>query len=104
VRVGGNVRIGVVTEWAAPEWSGRPASVDNVIQESWFEASVVGVFLDAGTTRTTVRRSTFVNQRWAAIGDYQGIDNAYYGNDYDAIAPGANGVTDKHLNSFRGGE
>jgi hypothetical protein len=104
VRVGRDVKIGVVTEWAAPEWSGRPASVDNVIQESWFESSVVGVFLDAGTTRTTVRRNTFVNQRWAAIGDYQGIDNAYYGNDYDAIAPGANGVTDKHLNSFRGGE
>jgi hypothetical protein len=104
VRVGGNVRIGVVTEWAAPEWSGRPASVDNVIQESRFEASLVGVFLDAGTTRTTVRRSTFVNQRWAAIGDYRGIDNAYYENDYGSIAPGAHGVTDKHLNSFRGGE
>jgi hypothetical protein len=100
LRVGREVRIGVVTEWAAPEWSGRPASVDNVIQESWFESSLAGVFLDVGTTRTTVRQSTFVNQRWAAIGDYRGIDNAYYGNNYGAIAPGADDVTDQHPNSF----
>jgi hypothetical protein len=98
--VGRKVRIGVVTEWAAPEWSGRPASVDNVIQESRFESSLAGVFLDDGTTRTTVRRSTFVNQRWAAIGDYRGIENAYYGNDYGGIAPGAHDVTHEHPNSF----
>jgi hypothetical protein len=101
VRVGRAVRIGVVAEWAAPEWGGRPASVGNVIQESRFESSLAGVFLDEGTTRTTVRRSTFANQRWAAIADYRGIDNAYYGNDYGAIAPGADKVTDKHPNSFR---
>jgi hypothetical protein len=100
LRVGDGVRIGVVTEWAAPEWDGRPASVDNIIQESWFASSLAGVFLDAGTTRTTVRRSTFVNQRWAAIGDYGGIDNAYYGNDYRAVAPGGADVTHEHLNSF----
>jgi hypothetical protein len=102
VRVGREVRIGLVAEWAAPEWDGRPASVDNVIQDSWFESSLAGVFLDDGTTRTTVRRSTFANQRWAAIGDYRGIDNEFYGNDYGAIAPGADDVTDEHLNSVRG--
>jgi hypothetical protein len=101
LRIGREVRIGLVTEWAAPEWSGRPASVDNVIQDSRFESSLAGVFLDDGTTRTTVRRSTFVNQRWAAIGDYRGIENAYYGNDYGAIASGAHDVTDEHPNSFR---
>jgi hypothetical protein len=100
LRVGHEVRIGVVTEWAGPAWGGRPASVDNVIQDSWFASSLAGVLLDAGTTRTTVRRSTFVNQRWAAIGDYRGIDNAYYGNDYGAVAPGGADVTHEHLNSF----
>jgi hypothetical protein len=100
VRVGRDVRIGVVAEWAAPEWGGRPASVDNVIQDSRFESSLAGVFLDDGTTRTTVRRSTFLNQRWAAIGDYRGIENAYYGNDYGGIAPGADDVTHEHPNSF----
>jgi hypothetical protein len=100
VRVGRDVRIGVVAEWAAPEWGGRPASVDNVIQDSRFESSLAGVFLDDGTTRTTVRRTTFVNQRWAAIGDYRGIENAYYGNDYSGIGPGAHDVTHEHPNSF----
>jgi hypothetical protein len=104
MRVGEQVRIGVVAEWAAPAWGGRPASVDNVIQDSWIGASLAGVYLDAGTTRTIVRRNTFVNQRWAAIGDYRGIDNTYYGNDYDAIAPAADDVTREHLNSFENGE
>jgi hypothetical protein len=101
LRVGDEVRVGLVTEWAAPEWGGRPASVDNVIQDSRFESTVAGVYLDDGTTRTTIRRSTFVNQRWAAIGNYRGIDNAFYGNDYGAIASGAERVTDEHLSSFR---
>jgi hypothetical protein len=97
VRVGSAVRIGLLTEWAAPEWDGRPASVDNMIQDSWFAASVAGVYLDAGTTRTTIRRSTFVNQSWAAIGDYRGVKNSYYGNDYRGIDPGADKVTTDHL-------
>ena len=100
LRVGGRVKVGVLAEWAAPEWGGRPASVDNVIQDSWIGAWGAGVYLDDGTTRTTVRRTTFANQRWAAIGDYRGVDNAYYGNTYDAIAPGAAEVTEEHLSSF----
>jgi hypothetical protein len=104
LRVGGEVRIGVLTEWAAPEWDGRPASVGNVFQDSWFDTSAAGLYLDEGTTRTTVRRSTFVSQRWAAIGAYRGLDNAFYGNDYDRIAAGADEVTQKHLNSYAGGE
>jgi hypothetical protein len=103
LRVGVNVRVGILAEWAAPEWGGRPASVENVIQDSWIGASVAGVYLDEGTTRTTVRRSTFVNQRWAAIGNYRGIDNAIYGNDYDALGHGADEVTEEHLSSYREG-
>ncbi len=103
LRVGRDVRLGLVTEWASPAWGGRAASVDNVIEDSWFESWLAGVYLDAGTTRTTVRRSTFGNQRWAAIGDYQGTANAYYGNDYSGIAEGAVDVTDEHLSSLREG-
>jgi hypothetical protein len=103
VRVRSHVRVGVLAEWAAPSWGGRPASVGNLIQDSWFAASVAGVYLDEGTTRTTVRRSTFVNPRWAAIGNYRGVRNAFYGNDYDGIARGADEVTQQHLSSFGNG-
>jgi hypothetical protein len=100
LQVGDDVRIGLVTEWANPAAGGRAASVDNVIQDSWFASRLAGVYLDAGTTRTTIRRSTFVNQRWAAIGDYRGLGNAYYGNDYGGIARGASRVTDEHVSLF----
>ena len=97
IRVRPTVRTGVVAEWADPAWNSRPASVDNVIEDSRFESSLAGVFLDAGTTRTTVRRSTFVNQSWAAIGDHRGIGNAYYENDYRRIRPGASAVAHGRL-------
>ena len=103
VRVGEDVRVGILAEWAAPAWGRRPASVENVIQDGWIGASVAGVYLDEGTTRTVVRRMTFVNQRWAAIGDYRGIDNAFSGNDYDGILSGAVDVTRQHLSSFENG-
>src|SRR5919204_3663588 len=56
LRVGPAVRRGVNAEWADPAWGGRPASVDNVFRDSIFATSVVGVFLDEGTTRTSVIR------------------------------------------------
>jgi hypothetical protein len=100
LRVGRRVRVGLNAEWADPAWMRQPASVDNVIQDSRFESWLAGVYLDEGTTRTTVRRSTFVGQRWAAIGDYKGIGNAYYGNDYRRIAPGATTVTHAHIGTY----
>jgi hypothetical protein len=103
LRVGAGVRVGLAAEWAAPEWGRRPASVGNVIEDSRFESRLAGVYLDEGTERTTVRRSTFANQEWAAIGDYRGSGNAYYDNDYGGIAPGAEAVSHDHLTSFREG-
>ena len=103
LRVGPRVRVGLAAEWAAPEWGRRPASVGNVIEESRFESRLAGVYLDEGTERTTVRRSTFVNQEWAAIGDYRGSGNEYYDNDYGGVAPGAEAVSHDHLTSFREG-
>jgi hypothetical protein len=97
VRVGKRVRVGLAGEWADPDWGGVPGSIDNVIQDSRFESWLAGVYLDEGTTRTTIRRSTFVGQRWAAIGDYEGIGNAFYANDYSRIARGAVAVTREHI-------
>jgi hypothetical protein len=101
LRIGAGVRIGLLAEWASPEWGGRPASVGNVIEDSRFESRIAGVYLDEGSTRTTVRRSAFVNQEWAAIGDYHGDRNAFYDNDYAGIAPGAQTVSRDHLTTFR---
>lgn len=89
LRIGPNVEIGVNCEWADPGWGGKPACTDNVVQDSTILSSRVGVHLDEGTTRTTVRRVKFLNQTWAAIRDYKGIDNQYYDNDYSGIASGA---------------
>jgi hypothetical protein len=101
--IGRQVRVGLTAEWADPDWGGLPASVDNVVQASRFESWLVGVYLDEGTTRTTIRGSIFVGQRWAAIGDYEGISNAFYGNDYRRIAPGATAVTREHIRTAGAG-
>jgi hypothetical protein len=99
LRIGPRVRVGLTAEWADPAWDRRPASVDNVIELSRFESRLVGVYLDEGTTRTTVRRSSFANQSWAAIGDYRGDGNAYESNDYDGVDAGAPPVRHDHISS-----
>jgi hypothetical protein len=101
LRIGRGVRVGVTAEWADPAWDRRPASVGNVIEMSWFESRLVGVYLDEGTTRTSVRRSTFANQSWAAIGDYRGNGNAFEANDYSGVDPGAATVRHDHLSTAR---
>jgi hypothetical protein len=102
IHVRPRVRIGIVAEWADPERGGRPASVDNVIQDSLFESYLCGVYLDEGTTRTTVRRSAFRRQRWAAVGDYRGIDNRISDNDYSGVASTAVPVSNDHVSAARG--
>lgn len=82
LHVGTGVRTGVNCEWADPSWGGKPASVGNVIEDSLIESSWVGVYFDEGTTRTTVRNTTFRGQSGAAIDDYKGIGNSYAGNSY----------------------
>ena len=103
LRIGRDVRFGLSAEWASPDWDGRPASVGNVIEDSRFESSFVGVYLDEGTTRTTVRRSRFSGQEWAAIGIYRGVGNAHYGNAVSGLAPGARAFTEEHPSSVPGG-
>jgi hypothetical protein len=104
LRIGPDVRVGLTAEWADPAWDRQPASVGNVIERSRFESSLAGVYLDEGTTRTTVRGSSFSNQSWAAIGDYRGNGNGYDSNDYRGIDPGAQPVRTDHLSSAREGQ
>jgi len=103
LRAGPGVRIGLVAEWAAPEWGNLPASVGNLVELSHFESSLAGVYLDDGTTRTAVRRSAFANQSWAAIGDYRGSGNSFEANDFSGIDAGAGTVRTDHLSSAREG-
>jgi hypothetical protein len=97
LRIGSHVEVGLNAEWADPAWGSRPASVGNVIENSRFASTVAGVYLDEGTTRTTVRRSLFLDQSWGAIGDYRGNGIAAYANTYR----GSVGVRHDHLDSFR---
>jgi hypothetical protein len=96
LRVGPSVSRGVNSEWSNRRLGQRPAGVDNVIQDAIFRTVHVGVYLDQGTTRTLVRRCVFVGQNWAAIGDYLGVGNRYYGNNFDGIAVGAVSVSHDH--------
>ena len=93
---GAGVTRGVNAEWANRAQGGRPASVDNVIEDAYFGTSHVGVYLDQGTTRTLIRRSVFVGQDWAGIGDFLGVGNQYYDNNFDGLAPGAVAVSYEH--------
>lgn len=103
LRIGPSVTRGVNAEWANPALGGKPASVNNVIENAYFQTVHVGVYLDKGTTRTIVRRSVFVGQDWAAIGDYLGVDNGYYDNDFERIGPSAVPVSNDHDPAGSGG-
>lgn len=96
LRIGPSVTRGVNAEWANPALGGKPASVDNLIESAYFRTLHVGVYLDKGTTRTVVRHSVFVGQEWAAIGDYLGVDNRFYDNDFDRIEQSAVPVSYDH--------
>jgi hypothetical protein len=102
LQIGPNVRRGLICEWADPAWGSQPACVDNVIELSTFNTTVVGVWLDEGTSRTTVRSSTFVNQCWTGIGNYRGVDNLYdtSANNYRGLPVGAVPISFDHYTSI----
>lgn len=101
IHAGPNVDRGATCEWADPVWGSRAACTDNVFEYSYFDTRILGVYLDEGTTRTTVRHSVFVNQLCGAIGDYAGVGNLWdtSGNDYSGIRAGAVPVYKHHLYS-----
>lgn len=92
-RVGPKVRTGLVCEWADPQWDLKPACVDVVFQDSAIDSCDIGVSLGSGTTRTTIRRVTFINQRIAAAIDPKGVETEYADNDVSRIAPDAVGFS-----------
>jgi hypothetical protein len=97
LNVGSGVVTGVNCEWADPLTGGLPACVNNVIEDGTIASSKVGVYLDQGTTGVTVRRFKFLNQSWAAIGDYKGVNNTYSSNDYSGIDAGAVAISYGHV-------
>jgi hypothetical protein len=96
LRVGPHVDRGVNAEWSNVALGEKPASSDNLIEDALFRTTHVGVYFDQGTTRTLIRRSVFVGQHWAAIGDYLGNGNAYSENDFSGIGAGAVAVSHDH--------
>lgn len=96
LRVGPNVSRGVNAEWSNVSAGQKPASAGNVIEDADFRTTHVGVYLDQGTTHTVVRGARFAGQSWAAIGDYLGIGNSYYDNDFGGIGPSAVSVSHDH--------
>jgi hypothetical protein len=97
LHVGSGVRTGVNCEWDDPSWGSKPASVDNLIENSVIQANRVGVYMDEGTTGTVVKNSTFKGESAAAIVDYKGVGNRYSGNNYSGIAKSAVAVSKSHL-------
>jgi hypothetical protein len=89
LRIGPNVVRAVNAEWANSALGGKPASVDNLIEDGYFDTTLIGVYLDQGTTRTSIRRCKFVAQTRAAIGDFKGVGNHYSDNDFRGIAGSA---------------
>lgn len=82
-----------------PAWSSLPGCDGAVFESGRFETTLVGVYLDAGTARTTVRNNVFVGQSWAGIGDHLGVANAYSGNDFSRLDAGASPTTTAHINT-----
>ncbi|HEV2903078.1 MAG TPA: hypothetical protein VGW30_07420 [Gaiellaceae bacterium] len=97
LEVGPSVPTGVLCEWSDPAWGGVAGCIDVVIEHSLFDTSLIGVYLDEGTTRTTVRNSVFRNQSWAAVSDHKGIGNSSYANDTSRLRPGAVPLSHEHL-------
>jgi hypothetical protein len=98
LQIGPSVQKGLICEWADPGWASQPACVGNVIEQSTFNTSFFGVYLDEGTIATTVRGSTFLNQCWTAIGDYKGLQNLYdtSGNVYRELGARAAAISKDH--------
>lgn len=95
--IGPSVKRGFNCEWSDPAWDSIAGCIDVVIEDSVFDTTRIGVYMDEGTTRTTIRRSVFRNQDWAAIADHKGISNTYYENDYSGVGRGGVPVTTEHL-------
>ncbi len=93
MEIGATVGVGLICEWADPAWDRKPACVDDLIQDSTIRACGVGVSLGIGTTRTTIRRVSFVGQKIAGVVDAEGLGNAFLDNTYTGVVAGSLAVT-----------
>ena len=93
-RVGPAVVTGVVCEWDNPKTGGKPVCVQDTFADGMVDSTRNGVYLDEGTSRTTVTGVTFRNQTRAGIVNYRGDQNVFTRNDFTQLAPGAIPITD----------
>jgi hypothetical protein len=87
--VGPSVRTGVVCEWDDPKTGGKPACVGDTFGNGTIDSTKTGVYLDEGTTRTTVHDVRFIHQSKAGIVNYRGRGNVFVRNDFSQMAQGA---------------
>jgi hypothetical protein len=99
IEAGPDLKVGATCEWADPEWDYKPSCENVIIEDSIFNTQCVGVYFDEGTAGSTVRRSSFSNQKGAGIGDFRGVGNLWdtSGNNYNGIAQSARSISDSHL-------
>lgn len=92
LKIGPNLLLGAICEWADPAWDYKPACDGVILQDATIDTKCAGVYLDEGTRNTTARRTTFINQ---AKGAFATTNTSYnilkdtQGNDYSRMKPGA---------------
>lgn len=92
LKIGPNLLLGAICEWADPAWGYKPACDGVILQDATINTKCAGFYLDEGTRNTTARRTTFVNQ---AKGAFATTNHAYNilrdttGNNYSGMKPGA---------------
>jgi hypothetical protein len=113
VHAGGGTkpRVGVNTEWADPTYAGTNpldsfvgAAFDIVLEDSTLDTSHDGVYL-SDATRTTVRRVSFVGQKYAGIRDFMSAKSGYSTaqvSNVHKMAAGAVNYTTVHGNNIAG--
>lgn len=92
MKIGPNLKLGAICEWADPAWGSKPACDGVVLQDSTINTTCAGFYLDEGTRNTTARRTTFLNQAKGAFATTNGAHNILSdtsGNNYSGMKPGA---------------
>lgn len=111
---GFKTRIGIVTEWSDPSYSGLnpvpgqslAASHDNTFRDGTINSSVTGIFTD-DAENTSVSNIRFLNQRFSGISEFRNARAGYNtvwqnpGNDFSSISNGAEPYNRQHINSFK---
>lgn len=99
LKIGPNLLLGAICEWADPAWNYKPACDGVILQDATVDTTCAGIYLDEGTRNTTARRTTFINQ---AKGAFATTNTSYnilkdtQGNDYSRMKPGAQVTFDEN--------